>query len=216
MSILLWIQFSLFYLISAPLNVACYSADDIINFDYSLTSSGNASGVMAVFNDLKFNPGMFLDDCRAGEILFKARINTEGKSIAKFMRDASETFFDKAGLGSTVDKNSLKSMIKLPDFNSSTSDVKSVDLKAFNTSSLNIPQLNLNVSFVSVATNVNNTLYALTPQSFDSNLGNQASAQTAITDFNNLVQSHVPSFAGWTFDYIATNYVATNTAFNVR
>lgn len=80
MSFLLWFEYSLFFLLSAPFTVICNSRDAVINHQYSqadtaafgLVTQGNLTVGGIDVSSLAVNPQTFLDSCRNGKPLFAA------------------------------------------------------------------------------------------------------------------------------------------------
>jgi hypothetical protein len=216
-SSIIWLEFSIFYLLGAPINVACNAVNGIMYTDYALPFQVPETEFTANLQDLHVNPGKFLDGCSAGSTVFEIKINRKQQSIIAFLHESSGQLVNSSNFNNILDKDSLKTSIQLPDFSTRIQEVDQMNLTAFDTSKLKLDNINLNFTLSETIEKSNASINSLTPETFEPDLGRRDVMLTRSSDFNLFAQQKVPSFcACWTHETITATYVQEGQQFNVR
>ena len=212
-SILLWIQFVLFYAISAPLNIVCDSRDAVLNRDYRLSE---LSSIISFIPNttVAVNPTTFLESCRTGRTIFSADINKDGDSmitLAVAVINLNINMVDSM-VDSTINLNSIIDAFD-PSKMLDSVDVKK--LSNFNFSAYNFPDISNSISVLNTTSEVNSTMSSLTAASFDADRGNVNTMQAYLDAFNLYAQTLNPTWTNFTYNSVVQTYVVTGTAFDV-
>lgn len=212
-SVIIWVLFSVIYGLSAPVAVVCNSYDPVVNTNYALTglSSGNNSGLLVQFENKPINPKLILDGCQDGLSLFDVPFNENGDTLVDILVNYVKN--DVLNVSSFLNEDNFNDLVNLPDPKEQLDDLLDVDLSSINRTALQLPDIGEPINITSTIQNLNSSVQSLTVEDIDSDLGNQASLQSAITAFNSKVQEVNPSFPGWTYTEIVDNYIIPQQAF---
>jgi hypothetical protein len=212
-SVIIWVLFSVIYGLSAPVAVVCNSYDPVVNTNYALTglSSGNNSGLLVQFENKPINPKLILDGCQDGLSLFDVPFNENGDTLVDILVNYVKN--DVLNVSSFLNEDNFNDLVNLPDPKKQVDDLLDVDLRSINRTALQLPDIGEPINITSTIQNLNSSVQSLTVEDVDSDLGNQASLQSAITAFNSKVQEVNPSFPGWTYTVIVDNYIIPQQAF---
>ena len=212
LSILLWLQFTLFYAVSAPFNIVCNSRGAVLNRDY------RASELQAVLpsapnSTIAVNPQAFIDSCRQGRTVFSANINSGDDTVISFAVDLINT--NIGVIDGFIDGSfDVIAFINQADPTGALNNMNLDSLANFNFSAFNFPPTNASRDVGDNLMDVNRTFISLTPASFDPNRGNYTLMQQSLDSFNSYSVLQNGTFNPFTYNYIVAVYYLEGTTFS--
>ncbi|KAI3646669.1 hypothetical protein MP228_009597 [Amoeboaphelidium protococcarum] len=208
MSSIVWLQYSIFYIVSAPLNVACDAIPVLLNHDYTgaeFNANFNASFLQNV--TVGFNPQLFLDSCRKGNTLFNASINSKDDNAIKVLNQIGASQLD--AMTKSVSALNVSGLVSGLNISGQVGSVNT-SFANFNASKFDFPTLVNTTSIDNTLNGANNTAQGLTAASFSADQGNAVVMQQKLDAFNSRALSVNSSWTNYTFGFLAVNKVDAN------
>lgn len=199
-TILVWIQFIIFYYISLPLNMVCSSKDVVLNGQYSL------GGAM-------LQPQAIFSSCRNGSNVFQAEINSNHDTALSLVNGLLSQMLN---IDSMLSTDSLSDMVNIPSPADQISSVNNANFSSFNANALNISD-SMSFNLSKISTDLTTTVNSLTPFRFDADLGNVTVLDNKLADFNALATTATSptAWSAWSLNYIEQVFVVPNATFQV-
>lgn len=221
LSFFIWLEFSLFFVFSAPVAILCNSLEPVLQTDYSYsqltgnpsTSNNNGGNGVLDITTLTINPGKILDSCIEGKTVFEVSINSDNQTpLATFYNFLNSTLSGE--LGKILKRETFSGILdSIPDPSDKLDELKGSGLSSINQTALSLPVLNERVNLTSNIQEINSTVSDITPATIDPDLGDESLLLAKINDFNTAVVAVNPSFTGWDYAYIIDNYIIPFVAF---
>lgn len=208
----------IFYLISAPLAVVCDSGEYIAENDLIIPKAVN-SFVESALNmevnlETPINMAVFADNCHQGKTLYTAQLNSQGQTakilLSSFLGEMLAQFVYPL-LGDQVN---ITSLVKLPDLPSGLDNLRSLNF-TLDLSQLNFGDIEVGLDLKVEAQKITETAHNITAISLDSDLGDVAKLDAAIATFNSEVTQINSGFPPLSRAEVFSNYIETNTVFDV-
>jgi hypothetical protein len=192
LSFFVWLEFLIYYIISAPVSALCNSIPTIQNDEYQ-----------APVINISVNFQRILTSCMQNENLFHIKLNAKGDTMftTGLAIISSKLDFAKYLTGSTFD-----SFIQFPNPSSKTSQLTSLNLSSYNFNGLSVPAV-FGFNLSSIILQLNNTKNNITTETINSNLGSRRIAQMKIDNFNTMALTFNSSWINWTYVFIDNVYI---------
>ncbi|KAI9143710.1 hypothetical protein BKA69DRAFT_93962 [Paraphysoderma sedebokerense] len=206
-SIIIWIQYFVYYAISLPINEVCYSRDTLLSSQIQIASS------------IYLQPAYVLRGCANGDTFLNVTINAENQTLSSFTGvDFASTFTNYSQIIETLGLNTNRTSLAGDVSNQIAFPNPSNDLNillAANLNNVSVPNFNSSSPYdiAKIRADLQSLSDNLSPTYINPDY-TSSGMQTNLTNFNNACKLAVPAWADWNDTYIIDNFVKTGYTFS--
>lgn len=207
MSIILWLQFSVFYIVSTPLNIVCNSRSAVMEYPYKSADipSINLQGFTLSLNfSITVNPQVFIDSCRSGRNIFTADINKKNQSTVVLITDILNSNIDT--FDSLIDSSiSVENLFKQFDIDEVLNGINMSEISNIDFGNITAPQIDLGNTTETIDA-ANASLNQITPESL-SGYGSETEMQAKLDEFNAAALNSNATWSNYTEQDVIDIYI---------